>query len=105
LSAALFDSIEVLSLNKQTAPLEDKLNLHSATAWVMSSCYFLYTALISHIAGVPLWAYLPVLAICLALIFCAATNRYKKYFLAMQMSYFVLLSLLGLLAHSLLMVK
>jgi hypothetical protein len=102
LTAAIFDSVQTLTLNKQTAPLENKLNFHSATAWIMAVSYFAYSGIICYIAGVSLWVYGTILSVCILLLISAVTSRSRKHFLVMQMSYFILLSTIGLLAHSML---
>lgn len=98
-SAVVFDSIETLSLNKKTARLEDKLNIHSITAWLMAASYMLYSTVISQVAGISWLIYGPILAACIFLMMCAVTGAFKKHFLSMQMSFFLLISLMGLVAH------
>jgi hypothetical protein len=105
LTAAVFDCVQVLGLNKKSARLENRLNAHSIAAWIMALSYLFYSAQISQIASVPPFIYGLILAICLLLLLGAATNTFKKYFLAMQMSFFILLSSVGLIAHTVLIVR
>lgn len=99
MTGAVFDSIQSLTLTKQNASLENKLNSHSISAWLMAVSYYFYAAVISNIAGIPVWLYALVLICCAVLLLCAVTNTFKGYFLAMQMSFFVLISGMSLAAH------
>lgn len=98
-SAAIFDSLETLTLNKRTAPLESSVNAHNVTAWVMALSYIAYAVVISRIADLSLWVYGSILFVCAVLLVIAVRGIQKRRFLIMQMAYFVLVSLVGVLAH------
>ncbi len=98
-SAAVFDSLETLTLNERTAKLDNGLNLHSFTAWIMSLSYLLYAVIISQITGVSTWIYGTAMFVCVILLICGATGILKRYFLYMQMSYFLVISFIGILAY------
>lgn len=99
MAAAIFDCAQVLTLNKRTARLEDRLNAHSITAWLMALSYMGYSLLISREAHVPTLVYVSGFALCVLLLLFAVTNTFKKAFLVMQMSFFILISAMGIIAH------
>lgn len=99
MSGAIFDALETLTLNKSTAPVDSPFNVHHLTTWLMALSYFIYAILISEIAEVNPWIYLPVLAACVVLLFIAGKKVFKGKFLIMQMSYFILVSLVVLVAN------
>lgn len=103
--AALFDSIEVLALNKRTAPVKSSPNIHFVTAWLMAAFYFAYSLLISRIAGISVWFYSPVLLVCLVLAILATKLHRANRSLSMQMTYFILVSLVGVVANIKIMVS
>ncbi len=98
--ATTFDSIETLTLNKKTASLDSPKNLHYVTAWVMAICYLGYLVAISIIAGINPLFYGSILAICAVLLYFAINNKYKSKFVVMQVSFFALLAILGIIAHA-----
>lgn len=100
MSGAIFDSLETLTLNKRTAPVDSSFNIHHLTTWFMALSYFTYAILISIIAELSTWVYLPILTVCLALLFIACTKIFKDRFLVLQMSYFILVSLLVIIANT-----
>ena len=51
IGAAIFDVIEVVTLNKKSASDITALNYHVVTAWAMALCYLLYASVIVTIAG------------------------------------------------------
>src|SRR5690606_30593724 len=103
--AALFDALEVLTLNKRTAPLSSGLNAHYITAWLMAASYMMYAVAISRIAGLSSLIYGSFVVVCFVLMTFAVREMFKKYFLAMQMTFFILPSLLFLLAHSVILIN
>lgn len=96
---ATFDVAEVLTLNRGTASMDTKLNAHFVTAWVMALSYLLYGLLISNTAGVSRYVYGTILLVCACLLMFAITNTFKRYFLIMQMLFFVLVSSVVFIAH------
>lgn len=103
--ASVFDSIEALALNKETARLDAKESLHYKATWIMAMSYLVYTTLISRIAGLNSFVYGSILAICFVLLYFAVNERHKSKFLFMQMTFFVLVALLGIIAHSTLLIQ
>jgi hypothetical protein len=104
-SAAVFDSLQTISLNKQTAPTNKHPNLHSVTAWLMALSYFGYALVISHIAAAPELVYVPVLLVCILFVALANKALSKGVSLQLQMAYFVLVSTVGIIAHLKLMIE
>lgn len=98
-SGVVFDCVETLTLNKKTAPLDSAFNIHHLTAGLMSLSYFAYSISISRIAGVSIWIYLPLLLACLLLVLFSSKGISKNKSLAMQMAYFILVSLVVLIAN------
>ena len=99
ISGALFDFLETITLNKKTASLQSRYNLHFATAWLMALCYFAYAFMISRIAGVNVAVYIPILLICVLLVVFSEHGVSRNKSLSMQMAYFMLVSLVVLLAN------
>lgn len=99
LSGVFFDCVETLTLNKRTATLAVKLNVHFVTAWLMALSYFGYALVISRIAHVSPWVYGPVLGLCLLLVVLANKGVSRQKSLAMQMTYFMLVTLAVVIAH------
>jgi hypothetical protein len=96
---AIFDSIETLTLNKKTAPLDSAPNAHYVTAWLMALSYLGYSFVISRIAGVSPWLFGPILLSCIILAILAHRGILNRISLGMQMSYFLLVSLVVLIAN------
>lgn len=96
---AVFDSIETLTLNKKTAPLDSSPNAHYITAWLMAFSYLGYSFVISRIAGVSPLLYVPVLLLCITLAALAHRGILNRISLAMQMIYFILVSSVVLIAN------
>ncbi len=104
-SGVIFDSVETITLTKKTAPLDSPFNIHHLTAGLMSLSYFAYSISISRIAGVSVWIYSPLLLACVLLVIFSGKGISKNKSLAMQMSYFILVSLVVLLANFKLMIS
>lgn len=98
-SAIIFDSIEVLTLNKNTASLDSRPNTHFVTAWLMALSYFAYSLVISHIAGLSPWVYGSILSICVLFVILSNRAVSAGKSLVLQMTYFILVSLVGVLAN------
>ncbi len=98
IAAAVFDVLEVLTLNKSNAATTLQLNSHTATAWPMALFYLLYATVIIPIArlnpllAVPIWL-TPALV--------ATLFKWRKFsgFWIVQHVYFCLLSLVLIIAH------
>ncbi len=99
MSGVIFDSLEALTLNKRTAPVDSPFNMHHFTTWIMSLSYFAFAIAISRIAEVSPWLYLPILTACVVLLIIAGKKIIRGKFLVMQMSYFLLLSSVILIAN------
>ena len=99
MSGAIFDSLETLSLNKRTAPVDSPFNMHHFTTWIMALSYFTFAIAISRIAEVSQWFYLPILIACVVLLIIAGKKIIRGKFLVMQMTYFMLLSLVLIFAN------
>lgn len=98
IAAAIFDALEVLTLNKRNAAETLKLNSHTATAWPMALFYLLYATIIIPIAKLkPLLS----VAIWLTPAILAALFRWRKFsgFWIVQHVYFCLLALVIIIAH------
>lgn len=98
IAAAVFDVIEVFTLNKENAAEALNLNSHTVTAWSMAFCYLLYvTAIISVAKMNPLLT----VAVWFTPAILAAVFRLRKFngFWIAQHVYFCLLALLILIAH------
>ena len=99
-AGAIFDSLEALTLNKKSAPIDSAPNSHYISAWLMALSYLGYALIISRIAGVSSWVYCPILTLCGLLAVLAQRGILNRVSLAMQMSYFILLSLVVLIANA-----
>jgi hypothetical protein len=97
--AVVSDCIEVLTLNKKSAPIDSKPNAHFFSAWLMSLTYLAYVYVISGIAGLNIWFYGSLLAACVLLAVLSNRAIVKKRSLRMQMGYFVIVSLVAVVAN------
>ena len=104
LSGAVFDVIEVLALNKQTASITSHVDLHEKATWLMALSYLLYVIAISYIADVSPWLYASVFLICVLLFMRARKGKFEDFWI-IQMAFFVLISGLGLIAHTTLLLR
>ncbi len=104
-SGSFFDSIEVLTLNKHSAELDGPINLHKVTAWIMALSYMGYMLAISRVAEINPYIYGLFFLACVLLMVFAIKGMFKAYFLFMQTIFFVLMSLVILMAHIALLVK
>jgi hypothetical protein len=104
-SAAVFDCVQTLSLNKSTAPTNKQPNIHSVTAWLMALSYFGYALVICRIADVPVLIYGSALLLCGLFVALANKALSRGVSLQLQMTYFILVSLVGVFAHIKLMFK
>jgi len=98
ITAAVFDVLEVLTLNKSNAAETLKLNSHTATAWPMALFYLLYATVIIPIAHLsPLLS----VAVWLTPAILAALFKWRKFsgFWIVQHVYFCLLALVLVIAH------
>ena len=98
IAAALFDVIEVFTLNKENAAEALKFNGHTVTAWSMAFCYLLYVTAIISVAKIN-----PLLAVAVwltpaILVAVFKLRKFNRFWIA-QHVYFCLLALLILIAH------
>lgn len=104
LTGVLADSLQALSLNVRTAPLENKINPHSLSAWLMALSYLACAIIICSAASVSPWIYVTASLLCMLLLVFAITKTFKKHFLAMQMAFFVIVSCICSIAYSMLII-
>jgi hypothetical protein len=98
ITAAVFDVLEVFTLNKTNASTTLVLNGHTATAWPMALFYLLYATVIIPVAQLnPLLS----VAIWITPTVIAAVFKWRKFrgFWIVQHVYFCLLSLVLIIAH------
>lgn len=99
IASAILEIKQAVSLNKYNAPLDSGVNKHSVKAWMMAVCYLAYTLVLGLISDISLFIFLPLFTVCLVLVSFAALGLHRNRTLFMQMSFFIVLSLLGILGH------
>lgn len=98
IGGALFDVLEVITLNKKSAEKVVSVNYHTITAWTMAFFYLVYASLISLTVN---FSSLLVFAIWIAFVvfLIISVARSFKSFWIMQHIYFCFLALIMIAAH------
>jgi len=98
IAGAVFDIVEVMTLNKETSHHPFEAGPHQITSWLMALSYLIYGILITRAAGLPLWVTNIVWISFLVILFISIMCRFKRFWIA-QMFYFALLALIVITAH------
>ena len=104
IAAAIFDILEVITLNKKSSVGVIVINYHTVTAWAMSLCYLLYASLMIIIAGLPSWFVAVIWVLLLALLILSTYRKFERFWIT-QHIYFCFLSVTIMVAHALLFIK
>lgn len=96
---AVFDVLEVLTLNKVSAARWTFMEPHFTTAWLMLGCYLMYAVVISHTASLVSWVPQAVWLFFIVLLIGAARDGFRRLW-AVQMVYILLLACVVILAHA-----
>lgn len=93
IGAAIFDVIEVVTLNKKSASEITALNYHVVTAWAMALCYLLYASVAVTIAGLSSLFVFMIWISFAALLITAVLRKFKDFWIT-QHIYFCFLALI-----------
>ncbi|PID30627.1 hypothetical protein CSA80_00795 [Candidatus Saccharibacteria bacterium] len=102
--AAIFDALEVMTLNQKTASQITTVNSHIITAWLMAFCYLFYASHVLAIAKLSEW-FVWAIWVSFAVLLALSVNRKFKEFWLIQHAYFCFLAALIVLAHITLLVS
>lgn len=95
---AVFDSLEVLTLNKKSSSVITKVNSHTLTAWAMALSYLLYLCILIPIAGLSSSLILAIWLSLAILLLISAISRFRN-FATTQHIYFCFIATLIAIAH------
>lgn len=98
LTGATFDVVQVVTLNKRTAPLSAAPNTHFVSSWLMAISYFIFTTLLCRMAGISFWVCAPLLLIAVVLAVLSGKALVKGVSLTVQFFFFFLVSLTALIS-------
>lgn len=99
IAGALFDVLEVLTLNKASAARWTFREPHFTTAWLMVGSYLLYGVVIAQAAALEPWLPQAVWLLFLLLLIFTIRDGFRKLWAA-QMTYFLLLAMVVIMAHA-----
>lgn len=97
MAGATFDVIQVVTLNKRTAPLSAAPNTHFVSSWLMAISYFIFTTLLCIMAGISFWICAPLLLTAVVLAILSVKAVVKGVSLPAQFLFFFLVSLTALI--------